>query len=101
MLEVKAIGRLGKDATWKEIKDGKTYASFVMAVDPFRGANETMWIDCMYRTDNQKLVEYLKKGRQVYVSGRFTTSVDEFNDKVTARTTIWANDLELLGSMPD
>jgi len=101
MLRVEAIGRLGRDAIQKEVKDGRTYVSFVMAADPFPGANETVWMDVMYKSENSKLVEYLKKGRQVYVSGRFTTAVDNYNDKVSARTTIWANELELLGSMPE
>lgn len=99
MLKVSVIGRLGKDSIVKVVNE-KTYVSFTLAVDPFRGSDETMWVEVMYRTNSENLVKYLVSGRQVFISGTPKLSVNTFNDQNTARMTVWADELELLGSTP-
>lgn len=96
MIKTECIGRAGNDSKIKELKEGKKYVSFTLAVTPFHGA-DTEWIDVMYKTDNEGLANFIKKGRQVYLSGRTTSVIDEYNDVKRVRTTMWASELELLG----
>ena len=75
------IGRIGKDAELKTMKNGEMMAVFSLAVgESWMGkngerANKTEWINIVaYRKLAEVCAKYLAKGSQVYVSGKFTNS---------------------------
>ena len=90
MINATILGRLGKDAKVMKSKEGNMFLSFTMATNS-RTTNsnseieeKTMWISCIYASKNaEKLAEYLKKGKQVVVSGRLIadTFTSNKNDK--------------------
>jgi len=96
MFKTIITGRLGSDSKIKEINDGKKYISFPVACTPFYGG-DTVWCDVMYRSEREKLSDYLKKGRQVGLVGRLTFKAEEYQGNNRVRLTLWADELELLG----
>lgn len=73
MLKVDLIGRLGKDPESKS--DGaKTKVSFSMAVDAGKdqsGNKKTAWFTVhVFGKDQGFVLEHLKKGNEVYVTGK-------------------------------
>lgn len=97
MFKTIITGRLGSDCKIKEIgEDQKKYISFPVACQAFYGS-DTVWIDVMYRSEKEKLADYLKKGRQVGLVGRLTFKAEEYQGNNRVRVTLWADELELLG----
>lgn len=99
------VGRSGKDPELKYFESGAAKASFSMAVDRpgSRENRQTDWfnIDAWGRTA-EVVAEYLKKGRQVAVSGRLSVrnyKDDAGNDREFL--SVVANDVRLLGSRRD
>lgn len=91
-------GNLGNDAGEREI-GGKKYASFSVGVQA--GKEQTMWVDVL-RSNHEKILPYLKKGQKVLVSGNIT--VGAYKDRSgnpVGTVTIWADEIELLGSKQD
>ena len=89
-------GNLGKDAEVKQV-GGSTVANFSVAAKSGYGENEqTIWLDCALwgKRAEGNLVEYLKKGKQVCVSGEMGTR--EYNEKTYI--TLRVDDLTLVGS---
>jgi single stranded DNA-binding protein len=68
------IGRIGADATVRTTKDGKSWASFSVAVDTDKDAEAAMsWVRVALFGDSvDALAPRLTKGVQVYVEGRLT-----------------------------
>lgn len=74
------IGRLGKDPETRYLADGKAVTNFSLAVgSQWKNKNgekqeSTEWVNC---TAYEKLAEicgeYLKKGSQIFVSGKMKT----------------------------
>ena len=70
MIQLQAIGRLGRDAEVKTLPSGKNVINFSIAVDTGWGdTKKTLWLECAKFGDNTKVAEFLKKGTQVHVSG--------------------------------
>lgn len=70
MLHFSVIGNLGADAEVKQFNSGE-YVSFRVAHNYRDGEKEkTLWVSCLMRGNGGKLLDYLKKGAAVYVSGR-------------------------------
>lgn len=70
MLHFSLIGNLGADAEVKNFNSGE-YVSFRVAHNYRDGEKErTLWVSCLMRGNGGKLLDYLKKGAAVYVSGR-------------------------------
>lgn len=68
MLTVEIIGYLGRDAEIKTFGDAK-YISFSVAhTEKVKGEDVTTWVSCL-KYGESKLVDYLKKGTQVYARG--------------------------------
>ena len=70
MLHFSVIGNLGADAEVKNFSSGD-YVSFRVAHN-FRDGDKdrTQWVSCLMRGNGGKLIDYLKKGSLVYVTGR-------------------------------
>ena len=67
MLNITAVGRLGKDP---EQKQGDTLITkFSLAANT--GKDETTWMDCaVFGNRGNALVQYVSKGQQITISGR-------------------------------
>ena len=107
--KVMIIGNLGREPESRTTASGMTTANFSVAVNSRKkGANgewedQTEWfrVVCFDRLA-ERAVQYLAKGRQVYVEGRLQTR--SWNDKNTGekRTAVEliATSFELLGPRP-
>ena len=97
MIQIICNGNLGADAERKEI-NGKMYITFRMGV---RTRRDTQWVSVLYR-DSEKLMEYLKKGQSVIISGEpsFNTYVSK-DGKINIDVSVFANTLDLAGSKGD
>ena len=97
MIQIFCNGNLGADAERKEI-NGKTYITFRMGV---RARKDTQWVSVLYR-DSEKLMEYLKKGQSVIITGEpsFNTYVNK-EGKINIDVSVFANTLDLAGSKGD
>jgi len=97
MIQIVCNGNLGADAERKEI-NGKMYITFRMGV---RTRKDTQWVSVLYR-DSEKLMEYLKKGQSVIISGEpsFNTYVNK-DGKINIDVSVFANTLDLAGSKGD
>lgn len=79
------LGRLGKDAELIETKSGKSFVKFAVAEDVYaNGAKTTQWINCVdFRASTaDKLIDFLKKGTQVFIVGESRIAKWEDNNGV-------------------
>lgn len=68
MIQMTAIGRLGKDSEVRDVKDKKV-CNFSIAVDTGYGEKKkTVWISCSL-WNREPVYKWLKKGTLVYVQG--------------------------------
>lgn len=108
MLQFTVIGNLGADAQVKE-DNGKKFVSFNVAhTDRWTDAegvvhSSTSWVSCALNGDGGRLLEYLKKGKTVYVTGRGSTRVysSEKERRMVAGVNISVDRLELIGGSAD
>ena len=96
------IGRLGRDPEVRHIGDGTPVCSFSLAVG-WKTANKegTEWIPVSAFGKLAEICgEYLSKGKQVYVEGRWNTQ--KFQDKETGadryQTRLVLDQMQMLGS---
>lgn len=107
MLQTIAIGHLGGDAEVKQA-NGREFTAFRIAhsdrwTDEAGNVHEnTQWVDVVIN-GKPGVLEYLKKGQQVYVSGSATLRVySSAKDRcMKAGLTINARQIELLGGRGD
>ena len=106
MLRTQVIGRVGKDATVKEI-NGRFVINFSLAVNertvnPNTGevSEETTWFNCaLWRNEMSKLWEYLKKGQEVYLEGKPSYRIYKKSDnRPGLDISIKVEKVELVGS---
>lgn len=107
MFRAIVIGNLGSDAK-VESANGKPFVSFSVGHnDRWTDANgnvreSTQWISCALNGDGGQLLQYLKKGKSVYVEGRCTTRV--FSSQklrcMVAGVNLSVDHLELLAGKP-
>lgn len=107
MLQAICIGNLGSDAQVKS-SNGKEFTTFRIAHtekwtdDAGQVHSETIWVDCIMN-GRPNVVEYLKRGQQVYVAGsislRLYSSAKDHCMK--AGLTINVRNVELLGGKKD
>jgi single-strand DNA-binding protein len=90
-----AIGRIGRDAEVRKTDAGDSVLNTSLAVDSGFGAKkQTLWFDLsLWGKRAESLVQYLKKGAQVGVSGELGTR--EHNDKTYL--TLRVQEVSLLG----
>lgn len=100
MIELQAIGNIGKDAEQKTI-GGHSYASFSIGVTEknSNGEVKTTWLRVMKYDKEGKLTAYLTKGKKVFVRGNphFSAYISKSGEAI-ADTTIWADKLEFCSS---
>lgn len=99
------VGNLGKDPELKYAQtSGKAVCRFTLAVSERRGGEEhTEWFNivCFDRTA-EIANEYLAKGRQVYLEGRFQTrKYQDQSGQDRYMTEVLVNQLTMLGSRRD
>ncbi len=98
-------GNLGKDSEVIETKSGTKMLKFSVADEVYaNGKKETQWINCVdfRKASVEKLVEYLKKGALVHVSGEVSLHSYENKDGVTKITFQCAvNGIRLHGNKND
>jgi single-stranded DNA-binding protein len=97
MIQIQAIGNLGRDAEAKTIND-KQYLSFSVASTEKRNNEEnTTWLSvlCPYQ---EALLPYLKKGQQVFVSGRMSAKLFQTQNTFGIDISVFANTIHLCGS---
>lgn len=101
MIELQAIGNIGKDAEQKII-GGKAYASFSICVTEkiSDGKDKTTWLWVMKYDSEGKLTAYLTKGKKVWVRGNpyFSAYVSKNTGEAIPDTTIWADKLVFCSS---
>ena len=103
------IGRLGKDPEIKNMSNGNAVANFGIAVgDDYKDkqgqkVEQTNWVNVVIFGKLAEICgQYLTKGSQVYINGKFVTRKwqdKEGNDKYS--TEIVANEMEMLGGKQD
>lgn len=92
-------GNLGKDVKVNNV-GGSAVASFSVAAKAGYGDKEqTIWVDCALwgKQAESRLIDYLKKGQQVVVSGEMGTRDYEGKTYVTMRV----NTITLVGGRND
>lgn len=104
------VGNLGRDPEMRYTPSGSPVTSFSVAVSRRwrtpEGENreETEWfnVECWNKLA-ETANEYLQKGRQVFIEGRFRT--ESWDDKNTGekryRTKVVANEMQMLGQRGD
>jgi single-strand DNA-binding protein len=98
------IGRLGGDVDTRYMTNGKAVSSFSIAVGSQwkdkSGAKQesTEWVSCTaFDKIGEICGEYLKKGSQVYVSGRMKTDKYEKDGQTRYSTKIVIENMQMLG----
>lgn len=100
------IGRLGKDPEMRFMPSGGAVASFSIACseswkDKTSGekVERTEWVNVSAFGKLAEIIEqYLKKGNQVYISGKMKTDKYEKDGVTKYSTKIIANNMQMLGS---
>lgn len=97
MLKVQLIGYVGKDAELIQ-SNGRNFARFSVAVDETgkNGEKKTRWLTCY--TSQDKVAQWLKKGKQVFVEGNHKIIINIGQDNRTYVTeAVNVTNLQLLG----
>lgn len=103
------LGRLGGDATIKNVNSDWLVISFNMAVSETRknkqGVKEqtTTWFNCgIWRktTDSTEIAKYLKKGTQILVQGKISVNVYLSGNEPKASLNLRVDYFELCGNAP-
>ena len=100
------IGRLGKDPETRYLANGDAVANFSIAVgESWKDKNSgekketTEWIRCTaWRRLGEIVGEYLKKGSQVYVAGKWKTRKWEKDGVDHYITELQVDQMQMLGS---
>lgn len=108
MFRAQVIGNLGADAKVEQ-NNGRPFVSFKVAHnDRYTREDGTViekmqWVSCALNGDGGKLLQYLKKGRLVYVEGRASTRVfsSEKERRMVAGVNLSVDHIELLGGAAD
>lgn len=101
------IGRLGRDPDMRFTPDGKAVANFSIACGQSWKSKDgekqekTEWVRCVAFGKLAEIIgEYLKKGSQVYVSGRMQTREYEKDGTKRYTTEVVLDTMQMLGSRP-
>lgn len=96
MLYLNALLNLGADAEVRTVND-RQYIAFRGASTERRGEQqETTWISVLC-SHNANLLPYLKKGQQVFVSGRMSAKIFQSQQSFGIDISIFASTLQLCG----
>lgn len=96
MLQLNAILNLGADAEVKTINE-KQYISFRGAsTEKVNGQDQVTWVSVL-ASHNPNLLPFLKKGQQVFVSGRLKAGIYQANNNIGIDLSVFAQTLQLCG----
>ena len=96
MLQLNAILNLGADAEVKTINE-KQYISFRGAsTEKVNGQDQVTWVSVLC-SHNPNLLPFLKKGQQVFVSGRLKAGIYQSNNSFGIDLSVFASTLQLCG----
>ena len=72
MLNITAVGRLGKDPELRTTQSGQEITSFTLAVNIFaKGEQRTEWLKCsIWGKRGDAFRQYVTKGQQVTITGK-------------------------------
>ena len=72
MLNITAVGRLGKDPELRTTQSGQEITSFSLAVNVYaKGEQQTVWLKCsIWGKRGETLRNYCQKGQQLTISGK-------------------------------
>jgi len=94
---IQLIGNLGRDAEVKHIGE-RDYLSFSVACTEKKSGEETTsWYSILYHYQ-ESLLPFLKKGQQVYVSGRLKAGIYQNQQSFGIDLSVFATTLQLCGS---
>jgi len=93
-------GNLGRDAEKKDFSGSSVLNFTVAAKSGYGDKAQTEWIDCALwgKQAESRLIDYLKKGQQVAVSGELSTYTAE-NGKMYLK--LRCNSIDLIGGKSD
>lgn len=99
-------GRVGRDAEVRYTPSQQAVLNVAVAHDVGYGdKKQTIWVDCAVwgKKAESTLVNYLKKGQQVFVSGELSQSTYKANDGTDKTKWVMSNVhiLDLVGSKKD
>jgi len=99
------VGRVGRDGEVRYIPSGAAVLNVTVAHDVgFGDKKQTIWIDVAVwgKKAEGTLVNYLKKGQQVFVSGELSQQTYKANDGTEkTKLVLNANIIDLVGSKSD
>ena len=107
MMQLEIIGHLGRDAEVKDM-NGHLYTAFSVGCNEYvkdatgNRVQKTVWIQVYRYGNNPNLIQYLRKGAQVFVRGtvRMRTYTDA-NGNTQIGVNLNASELQLCGSRSD
>lgn len=97
------IGRLGADPETRSMPSGDSVTNIRLAVGWKTKEKEgTEWVPVVFFGRLGEVVaQYLRKGSQIHVSGRYRTQSWEKNGEKKYRTEIVGEHMQMLGSKPE
>lgn len=96
MIQLQVIGNLTRDAEVKTI-GSVDYAATTIAVNV--GKEQSVFVSLRKRLGEKRdFVQYLTKGRKVYVQGKMSVQayISKTTNEATPDVTVWADTIELL-----
>lgn len=97
--KIEIIGNLVADAEERNTSDGRSFLTFKVAVNDSSSSNpeekKVTYFDVTY--SRTAVVQYLKKGKFIYVSGKLSLSSSSNGEKTYFNASVSAKDLVLLG----
>ena len=97
------IGRLGKDPEIRNMSNGDPVANFSLACGwKGKSSEGTEWVNCVaYGKLADIIGQYVRKGSQIYVSGKLKTRAWEKDGVKRYTTEINVDQMQLLGGKSD
>lgn len=107
MNRLEIIGHIGSDAEVKDLGNNQVISFNVAVTEKWKDKqsgevkSKTDWFQCAKWGNNTSLAQYLKKGTQVYISGKAEAKSYNGNDgQLKQVLALNVNEIKLLGSVP-
>lgn len=108
MFTLNVIGNLGGDAEFHN-ENGNKFITFRVGHTDRRTDSqgntheEVIWVSCILNGDGGNLLQYLKKGQKVFVSGdgQLRTYHSKKMQRLIAGSNLFVRSIELIGAKPD
>lgn len=103
MNRIEIIGHIGNDATVKDLNSNQVINFSVAVSESYLNKDKekitnTIWFECARWSNNTQIAQYLKKGQQVYISGKPNNRAwQNENGDIKVVNGILVEKIELLG----